>query len=427
LFLVSEEGGDFRPATRSSVEASNHQYPQFLPDHRRFLFHSTGSKPGIYVGELGSSNAAQRLMDADAATYAAASGHLLFVKNGTLFAQRFDPARLMLSGSPITVAQRIARREGTAAVSASAAGPIVYRSGEARQQHQFVWFDRSGTRLATIPGSDFSNSFNAGLSHDERRLAMERVVGTADLWALDVTRGVPERLTTHPASDLTPVWSPDDRMIAFTSNRRGPTSWGLYLRPADNTGSEQLIVATGGVAAPTDWSPDGRVILYANAPGPGHRDIWAAPLQGDRKPFPVVATPFNETSAQFSPDGQWIAYQSNESGSMEIYVQRYPAGRRVPVSADGGVQVRWRRDGAELFYLAPDNRLMAVPIRIDANSETIDIGKPVPLFSAALAGQPSQDSGRHYMVSRDGQRFLMDTLVEVEFPMTVLLNWKPGP
>ena len=427
LFLVSADGGDPRPATQTTVEAGNHQYPQFLPDHRRVLFYSTGAKPGIYLGELGSPDAVQWLLDADAAIYGAASGHLLFVKNGTLFAQRFDPDRLTLSGSAVTVAERIASREGTAGLSVSAAGPIVYRSGPSREQHQFVWFDRSGNRLATVPGSDFSNSFSAALSHDERRLAMERVVGTADLWALDVRRGVPERLTTDPLYDLTPVWSPDDRMIAFTSNRLGPSRWALYVRPADSTGEDQLIVETGAVAAPTDWSPDGRVILYGHATNPGPRDIWAAPLHGDRKPFPVVATPFNETSAQFSPDGRWIAYQSDASGSMEIYVQRYPTGRRVRVSLDGGVQVRWHSDGVELFYLAPDNRLMAVPVRMDVNSEIIDAGQAVSLFTAPVAGQPSQPSGRHYMVSRDGQRFLMDTLVEMEFPMTVLLNWKPRP
>jgi Tol biopolymer transport system component len=256
---------------------------------------------------------------------------------------------------------------------------------------------------------------------------MERVVGTADIWALDVSRGVPERLTTHPGFDLTPIWSPDNRLIALTSNRRGPTEWGLFVRPASSSGDDELLVTAAGAASPTDWSPDGRVIMYAQSFSQGNRDIWALPLRGERKPFPVVATPFNETSAQFSPDGQWIAYQSNESGSVEIYVQRYPSGRKVRISSEGGVQARWQPEGRELFYLAPDNRLVAVPILLDAKAETVDAGKGVPLFTTQLAGQPRHDSGRHYMVSPDGQRFLMDTLTEVALPITVILNWKPRP
>ena len=137
---------------------------------------------------------------------------------------------------------------------------------------------------------------------------------------------------------------------------------------------------------------------------------------------------FNETNAQFSPDGRWIAYQSDESGRVEIYVQPFlRAGRKVRVSGSGGVQVRWRRDGKELFFLASDNQLMAIPIRLDAASGDIELGTAVALFPTRLAGTPRNDSGRHYMVSDDGQRFLMDTLTEVSIPITVVLNWKPQP
>ena len=426
LFLISADGGHLRQVTRPNTKASNHHYPQFLPDQRHFLFYSTGTEPGIYVGEVGTPDALRRILEADAATYAAAPARLLFVRAGTLFSQPFDVARLELTGSPVAVAEQIAGSGGAAAVSASAAGPIVYRTGPAREQHQFVWFDRSGSVVKTVPNSDFSNSFNASLSHDGRRLAMERVMGTTDIWALDLERGIPERLTIDPGFDLTPVWSPDDRQIAFTSNRRGPLDFALYIRPATNTGDDEELIALGaGTTSPTDWSPDGRVILYALAFADGKRDIWAVPLDGERKPFPVLATPFNETSAQFSPDGKWIAFQSNESGPVQIYVQRYPAGRKVQVSGEGGVQVRWRRDGRELFFLAPDNRLMAVPIQVDAAADTVDVGKPVPLFVTRLAGQTRGDSSRQYMVSPDGQRFLMDTLTEAALPLSIVLNWQP--
>ena len=156
------------------------------------------------------------------------------------------------------------------------------------------------------------------------------------------------------------------------------------------------------------------------------RDIWALPVDSQRMPFPVVETPFNEGNAQFSPDGRWIAYQSDESGRIEIYMQPFRGpGRKVRISGGGGVQVRWRRDGKELFYLAPDNRLMAVQLRFDPSGENVEARTPVPLFMTRLAGIPGDYGQRHYMVSDDGQRFLMDTLTEVSIPITVVLNWKP--
>ena len=198
------------------------------------------------------------------------------------------------------------------------------------------------------------------------------------------------------------------------------------MRAADGTGKDELLVAKE--LGPNDWSTDGRFILYGIAGLKGDRDIMALPLEGDQNPVSVVATPFNETNGQFAPDGQWIAFQSNESGRPEIYVQPFRRpGQKVRISTEGGIQARWRGDGKELFYLAPDQRLMAVPIQLDAQRNMVDVGTPVALFTTALAGIPQDDSGRHYMVSRDGQRFLLDTLREVTIPITVVLNWKAKP
>lgn len=152
-------------------------------------------------------------------------------------------------------------------------------------------------------------------------------------------------------------------------------------------------------------------------------------MGSNRKAFPVVESPsFDDTNGQFSPDSRWIAYQSNESGRVEIYVQPFPGpGHKTLISSEGGVQARWRHDGKELFYLAPDNRLMAVPIQFDAAGQSVEVGTPVSLFAPHLGGTPQNGFARHYMVSSDGQRFLMDTLKEVTLPITVILNWKPKP
>jgi Tol biopolymer transport system component len=256
-----------------------------------------------------------------------------------------------------------------------------------------------------------------------------RTEGTADIWLLDIKRGVPSRLTFDPAFDLGPVWSPEGHRIAFVSNRRGSTQLAPFMKAADGSGDDEPLVDGWAPAwAPTDWSRDGQFILTTIQRPNTRLDLWALPLDRRRMPFPIVETPFNETNAQFSPDGHWIAYQSDESGRVEIYVQPFPGpGRRVRISGSGGVQARWRRDGKELFYLASDNRLMAVPIQVDPSGENIEPGTPVPLFTTRLAGTPSNDFQRHYMVADDGQRFLMDTLAEVSIPITVVLNWKPQP
>ena len=205
------------------------------------------------------------------------------------------------------------------------------------------------------------------------------------------------------------------------------------MKAVDAAEPEEILVDAPGQSDPTDWSPDGRFILYSHrgdtTVGQG-RDLWALPLERPRKPFPVLTTRFHETGAQFSLDGQWIAYQSNASGRPEIYVQPFSVPPRVshavPVSNGGGVQARWGADGKELFYLAPDNWLMRVSTNLDARTGKVDVGTPVRLFETHVAG-PQFDSSRQYMVSKDGQRFLIDTAKEVSLPITVVLNWQPPP
>jgi Tol biopolymer transport system component len=246
---------------------------------------------------------------------------------------------------------------------------------------------------------------------------------------LDVTRGVFSRLTDNVADDVNPVWSPDGDRIAFSSNRKGTHD--LYRKSASPGGSEELLLATALHKNTTDWSSDGRFVLFETRDPKSGMDIWALPLDKSGKsgkPFPVVQTTFDEQRGQFSPDGKWIAYQSDESGRHEIYLRAFPGpGNEWPVSTNGGTQVRWRQDGKEVFYVSLDGRLMAVPMRLASNTTAPDVGAPVALFAPPLGGAVQQADFRHqYMVSSDGQRFLVATAMEgVDSPITIIMNWKP--
>ena len=253
----------------------------------------------------------------------------------------------------------------------------------------------------------------------------QKVNQNLDVWLLELGRGVLSRFTFDPAIDVFPIWSPDGSRIVFASNRKGP--FDLYQKPAIGAGTEELLLATAQEKIPTDWSPDGRFLLYRSVDPKTGYDIWALPMNGDRKPFPVVQTNFDERDAQFSPDGKWIAYQSNESGRFEIYIQPFPGpGSKLQVSTNGGAQVRWGPDGKELFYIALDARLMAVPIRLASNPQTAEPGSPTPLFATRVGGALQGTFRQQYHVSSDGARFLMNTITEeAASPITVILNWNP--
>ena len=357
------------------------------------------------------------------------------MRQGELLAQRFDPSLLTLSGAPFPVAEQVAfsTERLSPAVSTSAAGAIAYRTGSALgPRKQLTWFDRSGRELADLGGPFASTQLAPSLSPDDRQVALFRgVSGNIDVWLIDVARGVPTRFTFDSADDVLPIWSRDGRRIVFSSNRKGVQD--LYVQPAASAGSgEALLLQNAQFKGATDWSPDGRFLLYQSVAPKRGFDILALPLDSDGKPQgepqAVVQTDFDEHGGQFSPDGKWIAYVSIKSGRYEVYVQPFGrAGDEKGISTDGGDQVRWRPDGKELFYVARDGRLMAVPVRLGSNGETVEPGAPAPLFQARVRGMPAGQT--QYAVSSDGQRFLMNTLIEdvVTSPITMILNWKPQP
>jgi serine/threonine protein kinase len=325
IFRISAGGGVPFPVTRAEGNETSHRFPYFLPNGNHFLYYVQGAPDshGIYISDLNGSPG-RRLLDVDSAAVYAPTGQLLFVRQGTLFAQDFDVKRMELKGSPSPIADRIAASpaQGFMAVSASMTGHLIYRSASGGGRRQVVWFDRSGKEVTKV--GDPTGAIELSISPDGRHAALSQPVNqNIDLWLLDLERGVLSRFTSDPAVDNYATWSPDSRRIAFGSNRKG--AYDLYQKPAAAAGNEELLLASPNTKTPTDWSPDGRFLLYADLdPKNGSFDLWALPLEKDRKPFPVTQTSFNERSGQFSPDGKWIVYESDESGRYEIYVQPFP-------------------------------------------------------------------------------------------------------
>ena len=341
----------------------------------------------------------------------------------------FDAATVQVAGNVFPVADRVAW-EGSryASFSVSDTGVLVYSSGSGgRATTRLTWMDRTGGQLNTL--GDPARYEQLAMSPDERSVAVTFVGSDTpenrDIWILDVARGTQIRFTTDAGSDNMPVWSPDNSHIVFQAIREGANST-LRQKALDGATNEEAVFPSrvaGVQALPTDWSADGRYIAYGHNPGTGFSmDLWALPLFGDRKPFPLVKSPFVELSATFSPDGRWLAFQSNETGESQIYVQPFPAaGGPFMVSKDGGVQPMWRRDGKELFFLSPDATMMAASVDTAGQFQA---SIPTPLFSASTITNPAL-SGRHYAVTKDGRRFLVNVIQETSrtIPLMVVVNW----
>jgi hypothetical protein len=425
LYSVSAAGGVPAPVTSldSSREELGHQWPYFLPDGRHFLYHVRSAQKengGIFVGSL-DSKFAQRLLGADSNAAYAPTGYLLFRREDrTLVAQPFDPNSLQLSGEPFPVVElvRYDLQRQHAAFSVSQNNLLTFASS--RPNAELVWFNREGKRLGSVgdPGLYYVPS----LSPDEKRLAVnyDPQTGNTDIWVFDLSLGAPSRFTSDPSNDAIPVWSPDGSQIVFRSDRNGVID--LYLKQATSVTPEELLFKSNLTKRPTDWSRDGRFIVYESLDPKTKEDLWILPMFGDHRPTAYLQSEFSEQQGRLSPDGRWMAYTSDESGRDEVYVQSFPTpGTKYRISTSGGADPRFRRDGKELFFVAADRKLMVVEVKA---ASSLEASVPRELFQTRVSGLT--DTRTHYAITADGQRFLVVTTAEdmISSPITVLLNWK---
>jgi Tol biopolymer transport system component len=436
LFRVSASGGEPTPVTTLDAAAGDaqHWYPSFLPDGRHFLYFVVGSKQrgmtdprAINIGSLDPGEPSRELI-AGGSNARYANGHIVYLREGTLVAHAFDAERLELRGEPVPLVEDVqiagAGSTGVAgAFSLSDTGLLAYQTGFAVRS-QLAWFDRSGARIGTL--GDQADYADVSLSPDDSRAAvsiLDPSLASRDVWLYDIARGTRERFTFDRGDDFAPIWArPGGDRLVFSSRRSGAIH--LYEKPVRGGGAETLLLQDPLGKFASHWSADGRFIAYIGGGGIIVRsDVWVLPLTGDRKPYPFIDSTFVESQGQFSPDGRWMAYMSNESGRQEVYVRPFPGpGDKWLVSTAGGGWPRWRRDGRELFYLARDGNLMAVSVNGAGSSFVVGEGRP--LFNVRMRPMVRLDA-YSYDVTADAQRFLINTFVEEASPpaITLVVNW----
>jgi eukaryotic-like serine/threonine-protein kinase len=413
----------------------SNRWPVFLPDGNHFLYTSVdfgadlqGESHAIYVAQL-DSHQRRRLVTSNSNAAYISPGYLLFLRNGTLMAQRFDAERLQLTGEAFAVANEVEYLSSVARglFSVSETGTLVYQRGSGATFSELAWFDREGKKLGTLGAP--ARYANPRLSPDGKRVAVDiddPASSNTDIWVIEANRQVPSRFTFDPSQDETPLWSHDGRRILWLSDRDGKN--GFYLKASDGSAILESPTMPVGVdlsfaSAPSDWSSDGRFLLYTDLQEGNALHLWVLPMSGDRKPYRFLAGASADVEGQFSPDGHWVAYSSNESGRWQVYVAPFPGpGGKYQISTEGGQQPRWRKDGKELFFLSRDHKLMAVSVKARS---TFEFNAPEPLFETHAHEAVTAEEFFTYDVSADGQRFLFNANSQQTDPRTVdiILNW----
>ncbi len=431
ILRVPASGGTASPATKLRTGETSHRLPWFLPDGRHFLYSAMqevdADRTTIHVGDLSSPE--DRVIGESNSQAVYSQGFLLFSRQGTLMAQPFDARRGVATGDAVPLEQQVLSQFRTYAdFSASTNGLLAFRTGSSGGRVQLTWVDRSGKQLGPLGEPGIISEFN--FSPDRKRVAAgllpSGTLNNADIWIYDADRGLRTRFTFDPALDRNAVWSPDGRSIVFSSRRKQHMD--LYRKSSDGAGADELLYSDDLDKFASDWSPDGKFFLYRAIGAGAGGGVWVLPLTPERqgaplKPFPFAPSAFTMGNAHFSPDGQWIAYASDESSRSEVYVARFPgAGGKRQISAAGGLTPRWRRDGREIFYMTQDGTIMSAAVTIKADA--VEVGEVRPLFGPVTTFGLSY----RYDVSADGQRFLI-ALPEKQAStavVTVVQNWQAG-
>ena len=433
IWQISAMGGAPQRLTKfEGGKHTTHRWPKFLPDGKHFLFfatnHSGDQEQGIYFGSL-ADGSYKHVLDADSdAQYA--SGYLIYHLQSQLLAQKFDPSTGTISGDAMPVASQVEYDSGTwhATFTASQNGVLVYEPGSKTLGTDLLWLDRSGKTLNKVAERAFYKG-SGKVSPDGKRLAIAMGDPQADIWVLDLVRGSRTRLTFGGATHLQPSWSADGQRVVYVKQSGAALRTGTSLcsRLANGGGQEEVVMDRGSSATPItllspQWSPDGRYLIHMEQTGPSSNGVWALPLSGDRKPFPIVQPPSPQTrivQSRLSPDGRWLAYSSTESGREEVYVTHFPSGQgRWQVSQTGGTFPSWRGDSKEIFFVGTDGTLQAG--NVNPKSEEFEMDPVHPLFQVnyiAPVGDP-------YDVTPDGQRLVFSTYPEsAPTPLVLVTNW----
>ena len=440
LFSAVDEGGGFavqRVAAAGGVSATAvkapkgiSRYPLFLPGGRNFLYVVTRASPeenGIYFRSLdGKEN--RRILP-DESTVVFAEGRLLFVRENTLMAQPFDGEKGQTLGDPMQVAAGVSLTSNVvyAPVTASDTGILVYESGGTVAGTQILRFDRGGKVLESLAAKGVN--YQPVFSPDGKSLAFMRLSATgSDLWLWDLARGSEQRFAKDPGFAWAPTWSPSGDRILFQSNRVAGVL-NLYVRASSGAGEDQPMLLDESRKTPTQWSRDGRFIVYSTIDSKTRDDIWILPVENGKagKPFVFLHSEVNEEFGQLSPDNRWMAYTSDESGRREVYVRTFPSGDDPKrISIDGGEEPRWRGDGKELYFVGADGKFMAVPMRIGSGAKpSLEPSAPQSLFAAPPLAHYNTDA-YDYDVTSDGKQFVLATPVDrpgSSPPLNMIVNW----
>ncbi len=432
LVRVSDEGGTVTPAAQldSTLKERAYVLPSFLPDGNHFLYAivtdgTTPQNSGIFVGTLdGKTKKRLAPLGSRLTGVAYAAPGYLLVAGESLTAQWFDVSTLTVSGAPVTIADAVD------SFTASDNGVLVYRrSAPNAAEKQLTWFDRAGRQLEQVGPKQ--NYINLELSPTGDRVAIDMVSdGNRDVWVIDLARGVPSRISFDPSSDWNPVWSPDGSRLVYASQRnKGPH---IFQKSSAGVGTDTQMFKSDLSEIPVSWSRDGRYIVFSRFKPPGMPgvDTWLLNVSGEPTASPYIESPFDKAQAKISPDGRWLAYTTNDSGTYQIMVQSFPDPNRGrwQITAQGGIEPKWRHDGRELYYLAFDGSLMAVPIKESRPDQPLEAGTAVKLFQTSLPVSRTQSPrDRRYDVAPDG-RFLIAVPVAAggPEPVTAVVNWPSG-